>query len=453
MSKQELDKQRLAEILKAAELDHIQTPENVALNIPGTGAFALDMDVHLQAYGKIVHKGTYYVNQKGIVHELVLDEESMLKTLEEGERTQTENGYKIKFDPKEIKLVFRTVKLNNEPEILLEYPALLAWIAINEAETDELAGAIFKACFKPVEIRSKGKKPVKLETRLAPLTKLQKKLTDPDIYTDELPVDITSNAEKKRGRIIENRVSLERVVSNDDENLELSQPLTDYDIEVLNGISSLWEQGERSVSLADIYKAVAGADTKPNAKQLEDMEKIVERLRRNNLKADISPEVIAHKLKDPETGEQFQLTIDDFLVNARGYELTSANGKKAKGYLIQAAPILLAYAKATGQIATYPAKMLETKQAGSNTPKNILIKTYLAERIAQIKNTRNKMGSTVVLETVYKHAGVSLENRTERKRANDYIFGLLDQWKKDKQIRGYETISKARKPIKVKISV
>ena len=326
----------------------------------------------------------------------------------------------------------------------LTYVEYVAWLTMTVAPDPETRDAIFNSAYhvtSETEITKGEQSDGKADKRYDPVTKLHQTLSDPRMYGElGMELNVAGRGEKKKGKKVSNIVALEYV--GDDEDMKLSRPVSEFDIQVYNAVASLWEAGKHEMTLQEIFNMTMG-EGKANAKQLDRIADSVELLRRTRLTADITQEAKAHHLTDPDTGEPWeQMEIDDFLFNALRIRMKSVNGKVTTGYKIHATPILLRYAKASKQIVSYPVKYLNTKSAGSNTERNVVIRGYLLQRIAQAKG--GKMSKTIRCATIYEKAGIDKANRTERKRANKYITDLLNLWVEQGFIRGYSVENSTR---------
>ena len=433
-----------------ARAEHIKYTDSP---IDGFIAFECDTDVYLGLWGKTVPKGKYYLladdmlngreKQDAAIYLITVDTEHMFKTESEAETVEENDIFTVKAFKGETNL-----NLTMEPmEIVrgqnlffLEY---IAWLAMTVAESDEIRDAIFQAAYK-VEVKDDTPKQTsrRASKRYDPVTKLHQSITDPEIYSElGLTLNVAGRNEKKGNKKVETLVALEYV--SDDENIELTRRVSDFDIQVYNAVCSLWEAGKDEFTLQELFEMTIGKG-KAKRDQLERLSDSVEILRKTRLTADITQEARAHNLVDPETGKPWeQMEIDDFLLTTVRIRMKSVNGKWTTGYKLNSLPILLRYAKASKQIVSYPVKYLDTKSAGSNTERNVVIRGYLLQRIAQAKG--GKMPNTIRCERIYKKAGINADNRTERRRVDKYISGLLEVWREQGLFTTYEVISEGQR--------
>jgi len=421
---------------------------------PGFLSFVCDVDVYVGLYEFGLPAGVYLLKggenaNEARVYTLSFDMDEIAHAgdgLPYEEITDPETGATFRAVKRDEPVTFSaTVEpIQTKEGEFLTYLEYVAWLTMTVAPDDETREAVFRSVYRPTveQEETDGEQGGgRANRRYDPVTKLHQNLSDPRIYDGAgLVLKLEGRTEAKKGKKVRNIVALEYV--GDDDEVKLSRPVSEFDIQVYNAVASLWEAGKREMTLQEIFNMTMG-EGKANPEQLDRISDSVELLRRTRLTADITQEAKAHKLTDPDTGEPWeQMEIDDFLFNALRIKMKSINGKVTTGYKIHTTPILLRYAKASRQIVSYPVKYLDTRSAGSNTERNIVIRGYLLQRIAQAKG--GKMSRTIRLATIYDKAGVNKQNRTERNRANKYITNLLSLWVEQGFISGYEVENDSR---------
>ena len=169
----------------------------------------------------------------------------------------------------------------------------------------------------------------------------------------------------------------------------------------------------------------------------------------------------------------------DFLLSARS-DVFKAGGRK-KTYYIAREPILYSYAKVTGQLLTFPGKLLDIKEVDkrgritsnsiSNNETRIAIKFYLLRRIEFMRtdeknaidahrkylNRRKRDGNlpvkevsdfrkrnrTISLETLFGAVGITEKNA--KTAAREYVLAVLNYWKAEgSRISGYKVREKKK---------
>lgn len=438
---------------KARE-EHITYTDNF---VPGFVAFTCDVDVYVGIWGKTLHKGTYFLSaddvnkesgwQNAVVYTATPDEEQVIEqAINAGDYDEivSDDGTLIRAirDTANLNLTVKPVEL--ESGHYLYFLEFIAWLAINVAESDEIRDAIFNSAYRVEVKRAEPKQTSRRATRrYDPITKLHQNLSNPALYSElGVELNLAGRGEKKKGRDVTTLVALEYV--SDGEGVELTRQLSEFDVQVYNALCSLFEAEKENITPQEVFEMTMGGKGKAKREQLDKIIESVELLRKTKLRADVTKEAKAHGLIDPETGEPWeQMEIDDYLFSAVRATMRGVNGKIMAGYHINSMPIGLKYAKASKQVISYPVKYLDTKSAGSNTERNVVIRGYLLQRIVQAKN--GKMSNTIRCDTIYDKAGINKASSVERGRVNKYMTNLLELWKKQELINGYEVISEGRR--------
>lgn len=439
--------------------DHIKfEPASI---MPGFLMFTCDVDVIVSMYGLKMPAGAYLLKSgeaadTARIYTMMLNAEEIIgleEKLPYEETTDEERGVTMRAydapdgEPLTVSATIEPVPTRNGE--FLSYIEFVIWLAMTVAPDDETRDAIFKSAYH-VTGETEAKKndlPRQTDKRVGrhyePITKLHQNMSNPALY-DKLGValDVAGQGEKKKGKEVNSIVSLECVL-DDEEGIEITRQLSDFDITLYGSLATLYEAGKHVFTLRELAEQTYG-EGRITKQQTETVEKSAELLRRTLLRADISEEIRAHKLVDPETGEPWEHgKINDFLFSAMAIELISTNGKKTKGYKFNDMPIGLRYAKAKKQIISYETKYLDTRSAGSNTERNVVIRGYLLQRIAQAKG--GKMSNTIRCEKIYDKAGINKESRTERNRVDKYVTGLMELWRKQGLFKDYEIVGEGRR--------
>lgn len=444
------------EYARKAREEHVQIEQGF---LPGYISFRSDVDVKVDIYRKTLGKNyvfmfdgnvdineayLYLVKFEGLQETISKFQDDIesgkveTKTFidEETGETREESTAPITFN-----IELERVDMGDGNGITaIEY---LVWLAITTTEDEELKRRIFESAYQVEEKDGLEQATRRTSKRYDPITKLHQNMSNPALYEEAgVLLDVAGRGEKKKGKEVNTFVSLE-VIAGDEESVALSRRLSDFDIEVYNAIASLYEDGKRAVTLREIAELTIG-ESSITSQQIDSVAESVEVLRRTLLTADVTQEAKAHKLTDPETGEPWaEMKINDFLFNAVRIDMKSTNGKVTTGYKTHSMPIGLKYAKASKQIASYDAKYLATRSAGSNTERNIVVKNYLLRRIAQAKG--GKMSNTIRCEKIYDKAGINKENRVERNRINKYVVNLMDLWRSQGLFKSYEVVGEGRR--------
>lgn len=257
------------------------------------------------------------------------------------------------------------------------------------------------------------------------------------------------------------------IVSYEGPDVELlsKYPYTEYDRQVMNAVISLYEYGDpqHNITPAMVYRAMIHAtETEtPSKKQLEAVERSLNKSRFINVKIDCSDELKQRKLSlDGEqiTGGKF----DTYLLELDRIEVT-AGGRTVSAYHITKKPILYEYAGLIGQVITVPAELLEIRNEGGyklpNTDRRIAVKGYLLRRIGEMKGKNStKLSNHILYSTIYNEAcneDPTDEETTlttkEKRLIRAYVAEVLQYWTRKKYIKEYTELKQGRRLIGVKI--
>lgn len=451
--------------IKARE-EHVKFIESV---LPGFVAFELDIDVSLSFWKKTMHAGTYFLladdmtdgekMQLAPIYTVNIDPVQLMEEAERAgyEETVLEDGTTVRSVTDNVSMNFKVEPIEVEEGRRLAFFEMLAWLAMTVAETDEIRKDIFSAAYH-VEKKSADateglpkQDEVKPSWRHDPITKLAQSLSDPALYGEfgTTQLNVAWPNEKKKDADVLTAVALEYI--GDDKDIKLSRPVSEFDILVLNGYIAQVAGGRSMFTAADVYEAVTGGGT-PNKKQLAEYTESIDRMRFNKLTVDMTQEAEAHNLVDPETGKPWKSwKVETMLLPADKITMQAANGRIVEGYVSTREPVVYTHARMTNQIVSYPMKYLDTRDAGSNTKQNNIIKTYLLRRILQARDNP-RMRPTIKYSTVYEKADINSGNKTTRKRVNDYIESLMKEWVKMGLIKGYTIGKEGRQIAKVTVT-
>lgn len=238
------------------------------------------------------------------------------------------------------------------------------------------------------------------------------------------------------------------VLSYEGDSVTLSsrQPFTEYDRNVADAVTSLYEYGDPShiITPATVYRTMVHQTNRetPSAQTLGAVTRSLDKMRFVRVQIDCTDELTRRKANLNGT----QITsgkIDTYLLALDKIEVI-ASGKKVTAYKIIKAPVLYDYARLTNQVLTVPATLLDIPNQ-SNSEQRINIKGYLMRRI-KVMQGRTPQSNRILFEKIFEAAGKSDADKNEKKRIRDYTKAVLDYWKSEKFIKGY-TIAKAGKSV------
>lgn len=144
-------------------------------------------------------------------------------------------------------------------------------------------------------------------------------------------------------------------------------------------------------------------------------------------------------------------------------QLKAVNGETyLDGFRVKEVPILYDYAERTGRIASVPTALLEVPGI-SDTDDGILVKRYLIQRIEELKKARNKSDlKEIIYYDTERNQGVlsdlwyndNIKNLRDKKaKLHKMVIKILDSFKKEKYIRGFDVLTEGKSVVGVIIEV
>lgn len=236
------------------------------------------------------------------------------------------------------------------------------------------------------------------------------------------------------------------------------KPYTEYDRQVQDAVSSLWEYGDETHIITPdmVFRAMTHRTQteSPSPQQIGAVTKSLEKMRRIHITVDATEEMKKRKL----TIDGKQVTsckFDDYLLSLRAVEV-KAGGRTVKAYLMTAEPVLLTYAKLTKQLATVPAELLDIKKVDkgkattvsvANSDARIAVKGYILRRIAIIKHDKTaknpKQSNIIKFDSLFAETGIPQDSNSAN--IKKYAFQVLDYYTATGYIQGYTKRKKAGK--------
>ena len=293
------------------------------------------------------------------------------------------------------------------------------------------------------------------QKHLIPNNKLANSLTKDIIGAGIIELDVSGKKEPEL---------LTRCILNyEGDNVKLSsrQPFTEYDRNVADAVTSLYEYGDSShiITAAQVYRAMVHATKTetPSAQQIGAVTKSLDKMRFVRVQIDCSQELTRRKVS--LNGAQVTSgKIDTYLLALEKIEVT-AGGQRVSAYKIMKPPILYEYSSLTRQVLTVPAALLDVRDNTgvkvSNTELRIAAKGYLLRRISVMKGKSGaRQSHTIKYSSLYEEVcpGQTLR-RVEQQRLRDYTAIVLENWTWKGFISGYTETLQGNKKIGVEIKL
>lgn len=265
------------------------------------------------------------------------------------------------------------------------------------------------------------------------ISKVSQKITEVDITAEKVGLAVGGKNETD----VVTYITLSYAVDD----VSLSRRLEPFDRIVHNAVGSLWNAGNRVITVAQVYRAMTGSKIKIPKAPLERIEKSLDKQRITLVSLDFSAELRGKTVEyDGETITADKAKAETYMLNASKTTVDTANGRRAVGYIINEPPVLYRHAKITGQMITHPQRLLEeTSKKIGNKETDLLIRDYLLQRIKPMGRKGSRLSKQIKFKTIYDNIGASVgTNRAEVKRLNDRIKRCLDALKDLGVILGYE---------------
>lgn len=236
----------------------------------------------------------------------------------------------------------------------------------------------------------------------------------------------------------ENHVYTVLSLNYEGDDISLSKPINSYDESVHNAVATLWAAGNRTITPAQVAKVLTGKD-KPGTGSINDAATSMDKQRRTLVTIDFSAEL---RGKTGELdGEKFtaeQCVQETYMLDATKTRIRTTRGNEVAGYTINSAPIFYLHDEITGQITSYPQRLLKaTAKAVSSTKTNITMRDYLIIRISRMKNPHTTTARNIVYDTIFEHIGRGDASPKDRRRMIESARSILDALKAEGFITGW----------------
>ena len=283
-------------------------------------------------------------------------------------------------------------------------------------------------------------------------------------------------ATKKRGEITI------YVMADYEPDKGITSSLTEYERDVSDAIMSIWEQAKREGKPAafttdDLYRAMPGRGEAASPQQKGAITKAVEKYIHLFLDIDATDELRKRRI----IGDGDTYHIKDYYLRAQEHAYKAKGGQTVRAWLMTGEPLILNYARMTGQILTVPAEYLAiVKVKGGELSRELItmnagrqaMTSYMLRRIAGIKHDlaqakeakrsydrRREKDKTmpdkplaafrqksdkILFGSIFKEAGTETTDRKQQMLNRNFCLDVLDFWKAKGYIRDYRQQTKGR---------
>lgn len=239
--------------------------------------------------------------------------------------------------------------------------------------------------------------------------------------------------------------------------VKTNQVLTPFDLMILNSIYTLTQNNEY-FDVAMIKKHLTQQDRKVKSKLDDDIKASIEKMRVTIVTLELT-DYLNDSYKNPLSKKvKDALKVGSYLLPIKNVSVTKGGVEKV-AYLFIEKPLYFEYAKMQNQLITSDVKLLDVPI--TNTNDNILIKTYIAKRVSDMKyhNEKNDNKSiykenTINVDTLFDELDLLKDDISEntynvkRKRYYAVIEEILFEYRKKKIIKNYNVNRGVKNSIK-----
>ena len=243
---------------------------------------------------------------------------------------------------------------------------------------------------------------------------------------------------KKFGKI----VSPFRIIVDEHAEFTLTEPLEQFDCDVLIVCISEYRAGNRYVTPAMIYRGLTGkigrGDAEPHKDQLAAIMNSLQKLM--SLQIEIMMTDICAKF-NYEDGTSTHITAN--LLPCEIIRETTINGKESIIiHLLDESPIWKVANIKNHQILTFEAELLDIPRQ-QNTPLNIMVKFYVIRRVLESIGHK-QMALTVTFADVFKKCRLENAHLEIKRRIREFMIALFEHLKNKGVIVDYKVNKKGR---------
>lgn len=237
-----------------------------------------------------------------------------------------------------------------------------------------------------------------------------------------------------------------------DEHVQYTGDITLFDMGVMDSIYTLYKSGMESFTLQMVMRTLSGnSEQNVLEEQQEEIFRSIEKLRHIDISIDCTEELRIRK----KIGKKDSVVYRSYLLPLSTVKIKIGNQKIINGYKLLEIPALYAYAELLEQIIDVPTQVFRTQKRLSDNNEVIVLKRYLIQRIAIMKNTRNKVvskkisyqwydrktkeekGLFAVLGYKREHYSSKSSWANKKKKIHTAVCKILDTLVEEKYIDGY----------------
>jgi len=254
-------------------------------------------------------------------------------------------------------------------------------------------------------------------------------------------------AETKKHGIVESRYWLEIL---DDERVKISNPLEEFDRDILDACITEQTSGGECTTTSRIWRAITGnPEAEPTPSLKKEIAERVDRLACTRIVVDISK---AHKAGIYRQDTKLKLKsfllpceIAETYVNGRFVE--SAIHFNGESPLVKLARARSGKKKKSAQILTYENTLLDVTSQ-RNTPTTTAITNYLLRRIEAAKQHTN-LKRCILFDTLLARCGLTEATWRQRQETRKTIETVMKSFVEKEEIKSFEFIKEHGQFVKI----
>ena len=262
----------------------------------------------------------------------------------------------------------------------------------------------------------------------------------------------------------------------------ITSRLTPFERDVSDAIMSVWEQAGKEKTPAvftarSLYRAMPGRGERPSEAQSKEIMEAVRKLMRLYLEIDATDELRKRRVIGPKS----KYAVRGYYLQATEYEYRPNKTQSAIAWRIADEPIVLNYAKWSGQVLTVPAKYLAIEKVKDGrasgeilrqSPTRQAMVSQMLRRIAVMKHDVDKardalrdydrrrrkdstleprtlssyrtQSDTILFSNIFKAAEIGEVSRPMEKKNREFCLACLDFWQVTGYIAGYKLNKKGQ---------
>ena len=230
---------------------------------------------------------------------------------------------------------------------------------------------------------------------------------------------------------------------------------TAYDREVYDGVTTLYEAGNRVITPPMVYRAMNGLTETEYISSIA-----IDKVKESLDKSSRIRTVIDYTDEAKMYNQKIDKTIYEGYLIACNKITVEAGGIKQEAYKLLDKPILYAYAQISRQIISVPINLLNTKNTVNSTEDVIIIRGYLLRQIERMKNEKSNRSTNITYQGIYDELEIkSVKGNAEQYQAykdktlkiRNHVKAILKIWQQKNYINNFEEYKDSRQIKGVKI--